>query len=44
MPRFKVANNEEYFEFLLNLLDLHKEVNLRATEVLNMLVTHPVLL
>ena len=44
MLRYKVANNEKYFEFLINLLNLHKEVNIRATEVLNMLVIHPVLL
>ena len=44
MPRYKVANNDCYFEFLLQLLDLHREVNTRATEVINMLVTHPVLL
>ena len=41
MPRYKVASNEQQFDTLLQLLDLNKEVEQRAIEMIQMLVTNP---
>ena len=41
MPRYKVASNEVQFDILLQLLDLQKDVEQRAIEMIQMLVTNP---
>jgi hypothetical protein len=38
-----IANNEQYFDVLMSLLDLTKEVSTRALEMIEMLVTSPIL-
>jgi hypothetical protein len=43
MPRYMIANNEQYFDVLMSLLDLTKEVSTRALEMIEMLVTSPIL-
>lgn len=43
MARYKIAMNESYFDSLLTLLDCHSEVGLRTQELIQLLVTNPIL-
>lgn len=43
MPRYMIANNEAHFDTLMSLLDLHKEVQARALEMVELLATCPIL-
>ena len=43
MPRFKIANNEKYFDALLSLLDHIKEIAKPVSDSLHILATNPIL-
>lgn len=44
MPRYKMSSNEQYFEILMSLLSMDKEVSSKASELINCLITQPNLL
>jgi hypothetical protein len=44
MPRHKIAKDDACFDTLFSLLDLHKEVVIEATSLVNMLCTRPAML
>ena len=39
MPRYKMSSNEKYFEILMSLLSMDKEVSSKASELINCLIT-----
>ena len=43
MPRYMIAKNERYFDFLLSLMGQQQDVSQRTLEMIRMLATNPTL-